>query len=98
MSARTSSTSFRAALGSLSETVKSHHNSVQAAYETYYGQGAASSRPTPDASRSASASSIPKQPAASPSTWQKVKKAAKEHHEAVNSAYELYYGGKSGHY
>lgn len=83
---------------SLSQIIKDHHRSVTAAYETYYGAGVytpstsrsasvapSSARPSADAERTMSESSIKK-------AWNKAIKAAKDHHDSVNAAVNVYYG------
>ena len=81
-------------MAALAERAKAHHESVQGAYEAYYGAGTGiSTRPqriSADTMRSASTSAP--STASRPSTWSRIKQHAREHHESVNSAYALYYG------
>ena len=111
------SSSLKSAWTAVTERAKAHHESVQGAYEVYYGAGtrnpiprqSTSSSRSPAVSSSASSimskatsasdkessvSLLTKSPATSkPSTWSRIKQHAREHHESVNAAYEVYYGG-----
>ncbi|KAH8893949.1 hypothetical protein GQ53DRAFT_101456 [Thozetella sp. PMI_491] len=74
---------------------KEHHESVNAAYTTYYGipkpAASASDRPKSPAS-SASSGSSAKERSSLDKVWGRVKNHAKEHHASVNAAYSAYYG------
>jgi hypothetical protein len=87
--------SFSSTVAAISERAKQHHSSVQGAYEAFYGVGSRSSSfaATPN-SRSARGSVVSAAPSADKkaSAWDKVKKAAKDHHRAANEAYQAYYG------
>lgn len=75
----------------LASKAKAHHESLNAAYATYYGGGVSPS-PSPSRSSSTETSTEPERSSSMSKAWEKVKKAAKEHHEGVNAAYATYYG------
>ena len=102
MSPSTSPSLFK----SLAHAAKAHHESVNAAFTTFYGQGmnntpTTTPAPTPADTPRASIDSerSVKSESGLRKSWEKVRKAAKEHHESVNGAYEAYYGAgmKLGH-
>jgi hypothetical protein len=71
--------------------VKAHHQSVNAAYATYYSGGTS---PRSSSSEPASASSSRQNSMSSTTSslgkaWNKIK----EHHEGMNGAFAAYYGG-----
>lgn len=75
---------------SVKKAAKDHHEGVNAAYATYYGQGAS---PAPTRANSAtSAESVEHETEQKPSVWAKVVKKAQEHHRSVNNAYSTVYG------
>ncbi|KAF2873103.1 hypothetical protein BDV95DRAFT_605669 [Massariosphaeria phaeospora] len=79
----------------LANYAKPHHDSVNAASATSYSPGT-SPRPSlesrnPSTSTHASSSSSKSHPMSK--AWKAVKKHAKEHHESLNTAYGIYYGG-----
>lgn len=90
----------------LLQKVKAHHQSVNAAYATYYGAGTTltstattpspsqqpSARPSMDSTRTRSTTSTSSTTSTVNKAWSTIKKAAREHHESVNAAYEVYYG------
>ena len=99
MGERRSSSVFKA----VGQRLSQHHHGVQAAYESYYGVPKASTTSTPRRSQDSQHAlvndqyyEVDGQPAAEQSksskAWQKVKTAAKEHHQGVNAAYRAYYG------
>jgi hypothetical protein len=69
---------------------KEHHQSVQGAYEAYYG--VSDIRRSSAVSATPSASAEQKKQNRLSSTWGSVKQLAREHHRAANSAYLAYYG------
>ncbi|KAK9771622.1 hypothetical protein SCAR479_11693 [Seiridium cardinale] len=72
---------------------KEHHDSVNAAYTTYYGINTAPQEPVPTSSSSPSPAPVETAHRSSvDKAWSKVKKHAKEHHDSVNAAYTTYYG------
>ncbi|KAF2741018.1 hypothetical protein EJ04DRAFT_507452 [Polyplosphaeria fusca] len=78
----------------IKRVAKDHHQSVNSAYQVYYS-GGASPRPSTD-SRTSSQSSTSSTSSTSSNmskAWGSVKKAAKDHHQSVNSAYQVYYSG-----
>jgi hypothetical protein len=86
-------------LSTVSQKIKAHHASVNAAYSTYYPSSSASSTPAASTTSTPRLSMDSTTPSQSPSTksnaskaWSAVKKAAKEHHQSLNSAVDLYYG------
>jgi hypothetical protein len=75
---------------SVKKAAKDHHDGLNAAYATYYGQGA-SSAPT-RANSAASVESVQHETQKKPSVWSKAAQRAKEHHASVNNAYATVYG------
>lgn len=93
------------AFARFAQKVKEHHDSVNAAYTTYYGVGEPatpftsgtpstsarpSARPSMESQRSTSSTEA-RRPSSANKAWQKVKKAAKDHHQSVNEAYATLY-------
>jgi hypothetical protein len=81
---------------SLVARAKDHHESVNAAYASYYTGGRSSyisPRPSLDSQNSQKSSSSQTSTSGMSKAWQSVKKAAKEHHQSVNATYETYYCG-----
>ncbi|KAH7122320.1 hypothetical protein B0J11DRAFT_335676 [Dendryphion nanum] len=91
MSAATSSPSI---FSTLAAKAKAHHESVNAAYTTYYGAGSypAPSQPTSRRPSAEMTLTDSKSPSAASKAWKSLKKHAKEHHESMNAAYGAYYG------
>ncbi|ORY11634.1 hypothetical protein BCR34DRAFT_601238 [Clohesyomyces aquaticus] len=89
---------------SLTKSLKAHHESVNAAYQTYYGvpqmianspSASASSTPRSSLESNSSASQTQKGQESVKSgngVWGKVKKAARDHQRSVDQAYAVYYG------
>ncbi|KAF1978276.1 hypothetical protein BU23DRAFT_450403 [Bimuria novae-zelandiae CBS 107.79] len=69
----------------MAAAAKAHHQSVNAAYETYYSAGV-SPRPSASTSRQNSTSSTS-------SNLNKAWKKIKDHHDGMNDAFSTYYGG-----
>jgi hypothetical protein len=97
---QTSTSSTSKAWKSVKKAAKEHHQSINAAVETYYG---VAPRPSQQASAVSSQRSSMESVrgeeevqkfvvSEKTSTWSKVKKAAKEHHRGMNAAYQAYYG------
>jgi hypothetical protein len=85
---------------SLKKAAKDHHDSVNAAYSTYYAPGISS-----PSSQASSRLATPRESldgvreggvvvegVKKESAWTKAKRAAKEHHREMNKAYATYYG------
>jgi hypothetical protein len=95
------SSSVSKAWQSVKKAAKEHHESVNAAYATYYSGGVS---PSPSKNNSAVATprasvesvrneqEVQKEESGMGKAWGKVKQAAKEHHRSVNAAYGTYYG------
>ena len=87
-----SMSSSSSAFKKFTAAAKAHHQSVNAAYDTYYSGGVSprmsstSERPSAAASRQNSTSSVS-------SNLHKAWKKIKEHHDSMNDAYVAYYGG-----
>lgn len=92
-------------MDTISRYAKEHHNSVQGAFEAYYGAGYQTPRSgsaTPAASTATSAAPSRRVSVESSnegtisekkkSTWKSFKQAAKEHHKSINAAYSAVYG------
>lgn len=94
------SSSVSRAFKSVGQKLQQHHRDVTAAYEAYYGAMAApkninyAPRKSHDSELTIVSEETESKAAGSQKSgvWQKVKQAAKEHHESVNGAYEAYYG------
>ncbi|KAF2262349.1 hypothetical protein CC78DRAFT_319541 [Lojkania enalia] len=82
------------ALHSVAAAAKAHHDSVNAAYQTYYSSGSPSTRPSMESQqpRRESHDSTASTQSHLNKAWESIKKAAKQHHQSVNSAYGIYYG------
>ncbi|ETS73789.1 hypothetical protein PFICI_14735 [Pestalotiopsis fici W106-1] len=94
-----SNTTFTKAWTAVKRHAKEHHQSVNAAYASYYGTTGAplpvSNTNTPTAAKSpaASTTSAAESPRSSvDKAWGKVKKHVKEHHRSVTAAHAAYYG------
>ncbi|KAF1997886.1 hypothetical protein P154DRAFT_536750 [Amniculicola lignicola CBS 123094] len=91
------------ALQSAKKAWKSHHDSVTAAYETYYGGSpihtptvspGPSTRPSEESARSVEEGEAhhEKKEGAVRKSFEGLKRKVVEHHQSVNAAYESYYG------
>ncbi|KAF3025059.1 hypothetical protein G7054_g10505 [Neopestalotiopsis clavispora] len=97
-----SNTTFTKAWTAVKRHAKEHHQSVNAAYASYYGTTGAPlpisntnspAAKSPAASVTAAPASVSETPRSSvDKAWSKVKKHVKEHHRSVNAAHAAYYG------
>jgi hypothetical protein len=76
---------------SVKKAAKDHHEGLNAAYATYYGQGS-STAPSRSHSTVSSEAVANDSEAKKAGVWEKVVKKAKVHHQSVNSAYAAVYG------
>jgi hypothetical protein len=93
------------AWSTIKKVAKEHHESLNSAYTVYYGAGSSSSSSPVSSAAGSPRGSLEatkvlaiedagqeKQQRRMSKAWEKVKKAAREHHEGVNAAYDTYYG------